>query len=370
MKAVILVGGEGTRLRPLTVNVPKPMLPVINRPFLELVFSYLKSQGISDVILSMGYRSDVIERHFGDGTGYGVNLKFVVESSPLGTAGGVKNVEQFIDGPFFVFNGDILTDLDLVAMLEAHRERQAKATIALTPVEDPTAYGLVETDGDGRVRRFLEKPKPEEITTNLINAGTYILEPEVLDLIPSGSYHMFERGVFPELLRRGDPLFGYASDCYWIDIGTPVKYRAVHRDILEGRVKRWNGAVTLHSGVRVGKDVSIAPTAKVSGSVVLGDRVCIEAGACVEGPTTIGTGSTIGANSTVSGAILWNNVRIGRDVKLDDCIVGNEAIVEDGSSIAGGSIVSDQCVIGTENRLDRAIRVWPGCVLGARAISF
>ncbi|MGH2457919.1 MAG: sugar phosphate nucleotidyltransferase, partial [Chloroflexota bacterium] len=273
MKAVILVGGEGTRLRPLTLSAPKPMLPVVNRPFLEHVLDYLKGQGIQDVVLSMGYRSDVIEQHFGDGGSLGVNLSYVVEASPLGTAGGVKNVESFLDDTFLVLNGDIMTDLDLGAMIAFHREHGAKATISLAPVEDPTAYGLVETDARGLVRRFLEKPRPEDVTTNLINAGTYVLEPEVLELIPPATYHMFERGVFPDLLSRNDPIYGYPSSCYWIDIGTPAKYLSVNRDILRGQVQRvWDG-LTAFNGIRIGDGAKVDPSSIIVGPVILGRGV-------------------------------------------------------------------------------------------------
>ncbi|HLG50119.1 MAG TPA: NDP-sugar synthase [Chloroflexota bacterium] len=370
MKAVILVGGEGTRLRPLTVKAPKPMLPVVNRPFLELVIAYLRRHGIQDVILSMGYRSEVIEAYFGDGQRFGVNLAYVVESSPLGTAGGVKNVEKYIDGTFFVFNGDILTDLDLGAMLQFHRERGACATLALTPVDDPSAYGLVETDPDGRVRRFVEKPRPDQITTNLINAGTYILEPEILERIPPDTYYMFERGVFPSLLDRGSPLFGYPSDCYWIDIGTPARYIAVHRDVLSGRVEHLRESVPIGTAVTAGAGTRIDPGATIDGPVVLGEGVQIEAGARVRGPAVIGDGCLIGPESEVDGAILWRKVRLGARVILRECVIGNNATVDDDSVISGGAIVSDGCRIGCRNHLDRAVRIWPDASIAPNTISF
>ncbi len=370
MKAVILVGGEGTRLRPLTVNLPKPMLPVVNRPFLEHVIEYLKGQGIGDVILSMGYRSDVIEEYFGDGKRLGVDLRLVVESTPLGTAGGVKNVEQFLDGTFLVLNGDIMTDLDLRAMIAFHRERGSKATISLTPVDDPTAYGLVETDAQGRVQRFIEKPRPEDITTNLINAGTYVLEREVLDLIPSAKYHMFERGVFPDLLSRNHPIYGYRSNSYWIDIGTPAKYLSVNRDILHGRVARLQSELKSYEGIRVGEGADIDPSAVLVGPVILGQRVKVGARARVTGPTVIGDDSVIGPDSVVEESILWSKVRIAGRVQLKGAILGRDTVVEQDSSILGGAIVSDSCSVGKDNKLDRGIRVWPGHSIGPRMISF
>jgi mannose-1-phosphate guanylyltransferase len=370
MKAVILVGGEGTRLRPLTVNVPKPMLPVVNRPFLEHVLEYLKSHGIHDVILSMGYRSEVIERHFGDGKDFGINLRYVVESSPLGTAGGVKNVERYIDGTFLVFNGDILTDLDLRAMIDFHRRRGAKATISLTPVDDPTSYGLVETDTDGHVQRFIEKPRLEDVTTNLINAGTYILEPDVLDLIPADTYHMFERGVFPDLLSRHDPIYGYRSDAYWIDIGTPAKYMSVQRDILNGRIQRLGTTLVPSSGIRIGTGTVIDPSAKMTGPAVLGDGVRVAAGARISGPVVVGDDCSIGPDAIVEEAILWPRVRITARAKLSGAILGADVVVEDDSAVVGGAVVADGCTIGPENRLDRGIRIWPGHAIPRKTISF
>ncbi len=370
MKAVILVGGEGTRLRPLTVNLPKPMLPVVNRPFLEHVLAYLKDHGITDVILSMGYRSEVIEKHFGDGSDFGIRLRYVVEASPLGTAGGVKNVAQYVDGTFLVLNGDILTDLDLGAMIDFHRQNGAKATISLTPVEDPTAYGLVETDATGRVRRFIEKPRLEDVTTNFINAGTYVLEPEVLDLIPPATYYMFERGVFPELLSRRDPVYGFRSDCYWIDIGTPAKYLTVQRDILNGRVQHLSRRLAGGRGFRAGKGAAVDPSVTVIGPAILGDRVRIAAGARISGPVVIGDGCVIGPGTTIEEAILWSGVKIGARVKLSGSILGRDVVVDDDAIVTGGAVIADGCSIGSENRLDQAIRIWPGRSIPPRTITF
>ena len=202
MQALILAGGKGTRLRPLTVYTPKPIVPICNRPFLLYQIDTLKRAGITDITLSLSYQPHKIEQQLGDGSDFGVNLKYTVEPQPMGTAGAYKYAEDLIREPTVVFNGDILTDLDLKAVIREHNERRATATIVLTPVENPSAYGLVETETDGRVRRFLEKPKPDEITVNTINAGTYILEPRVLDYIPVGENHSFEYGLFPSLLMR------------------------------------------------------------------------------------------------------------------------------------------------------------------------
>src|ERR671927_972330 len=238
MQALILAGGKGTRLRPLTVYTPKPIVPICNRPFLLYQLDTLRRAGITDITLSLSYQPNKIEQLLGDGSDFGVKLKYTVEPQPMGTAGAYKFAEDLIREPTVVFNGDILTDLDLKAVIREHNERKATATVVLTPVNDPQSYGLVETEKDGRIRRFLEKPKAEEITCNTINAGTYILEPKVLDFVPAGENYSFEYGLFPDLLTRGEKFYAHVpEDAYWIDIGTPARYLQVHADILAGRVR-------------------------------------------------------------------------------------------------------------------------------------
>ena len=235
MKAILLAGGKGTRLRPLTLHTPKPIVPIFNRPFLHYQIDLLKQvPGLNEVILSLNYQPRRIEDVFGDGRGVGLPIRYLVEPQPLGTGGAIKFTEPHLDGPVIVFNGDVLTEIDLNAVLALHRSRKAKATIVLTPVENPTAYGLVETAPDGAVQRFLEKPKPDEITTHNINAGIYILEPETFDRIPKDTPYSIERSYFPSLVERGETFVAYVYDGYWIDIGTPEKYTQVHNDIMSG----------------------------------------------------------------------------------------------------------------------------------------
>jgi len=239
MKAILLAGGKGTRLRPLTLHTPKPIVPIFNRPFLHYQIDLLKQvPGLNEVILSLNYQPRRIEDVFGDGRSVGLPIRYLVEPQPLGTGGAIKFTEPHLDGPVIVFNGDVLTEIDLNAVLALHRSRKAKATIVLTPVDNPTAYGLVETDADGNVQRFLEKPKPDEITTNNINAGIYILEPDTFDRIPKDTPYSIERSYFPSLVERGEAFVAYVYEGYWIDIGTPEKYTQVHRDIMSGAFRR------------------------------------------------------------------------------------------------------------------------------------
>lgn len=370
MKAIILAGGEGLRLRPLTCNIPKPMVPIVNKPFLEHMLDNLKRHHIDEIILAICYLPDCIQRHFGDCGDLGMSLTYAFEEMPLGTGGAVKNAEQFLDDTFVVFNGDIFTDLDLTDMIRFHRYHKAKATIALTPVEDPTAYGVVETDSQGRVRCFIEKPSRETVTTNLINAGTYILEPEVLDLIPPGVHHMLERGLFPDLVERGIPFFGYRSNAYWIDIGVPEDYLKLHHDILMGKaIARFPGK-SISDDIWLEDSCNIHPSAKIVGPVVIGQGCTVEQGARISGPAVLGAKCTVGQGTTIDEAILWQNVKLGKDATVRNSVVGNNSVVGDSTWVIDGSIISDDTAIGSSNRLEHGIRIWPGSTIEDNAISF
>jgi mannose-1-phosphate guanylyltransferase len=370
MKAVILVGGLGTRLRPLTCNMPKPMIPLLNQPFIEHVLENLRDQGITEVILAVQYLADRFRSALGDGSRLGIKVHVMEEPEPRGTAGAVKNVEHLLDGTTFVFNGDVFTDLDLQAMLAFHREKGSKLTIALTPVEDPTAFGLVETEKDGHIRRFVEKPRIDEITTNMINAGTYIIEPELFRYVPPAQYYMFERGLFPVVLQTGDPMYGYPSRAYWTDIGKPQTYLEVHHDILMGKVRYNMAGEQISERVWAQGAVEIHPSAQVMGPVVLGAGVKIGAGARVVGPTSIGAGTMIGANAMVEGSVIWEGSQIGEEASLRSCVIGSNNRIGAKAHIGDGAILGDSCVIGAENRLERGIRIWPDTELKDKAISF
>ncbi|HMQ31137.1 MAG TPA: NDP-sugar synthase [Chloroflexaceae bacterium] len=370
MKAVILVGGLGTRLRPLTCNTPKPMIPLVNQPFIEWMLLRLRDQGINEVVLAVQYLADRFRAAFGDGSRLEMKLHIVEEPEPRGTAGAVKNVEHLLDGPTFVFNGDVMTDLDLQAMLAFHREKQSKVTLSLTPVDDPTQFGLVEMNGDNHVKRFLEKPRVEDITTNLINAGTYIIEPDVFRYVPPNQFYMFERGLFPVVLQTGDPMYGYPSRAYWTDIGKPQTYLDVHHDILIGKVKYGFRGSEIANRVWVEGDASIHPSAQVVGPVVIGHGAVVERGARIIGPTVLGPGCHVGPEVSIEGAVLWADNRIGEAATLRNCVLGRGNEIGPKSHIVDGAIVGDDCRFGPENRLERGIRIWPGTVLGEKAISF
>ena len=359
MKAVILAGGEGTRLRPLTCNTPKPMVPILNRPFLQHLIDYLKAHGIDDIILTLCYLPHHIQSYFGDGSDLNVKLTYVVETSPLGTAGAVKNVTQHLGETFFVFNGDVFTNLDLTQMMGSHRELGAKVTIALTPVEDPTIYGLVETGAEDRVERFIEKPQPEAVTTNMINAGSYIVEPDVLDYVPQGRSSTFERELFPLLLERGHSVYGYPSDAYWIDIGTPEKYLRLHHDLLRGEIARSFPGERAGEGIWVEEGCKIHPRAALEGPVIIGRDCIIDSRAKLKGPSVIGQGCHIGEDSLIEGAVIWQQGSLGQGVVLKNCVVAEHVSIGDRSQIREGCVLGADVVIGCDQTLDGGTRLWP-----------
>lgn len=335
MKAIILVGGEGTRLRPLTYSTVKAMVPVLNKPFIEYVIRHLSNHNISEIILTLGYKPDSITAYFGDASQLGAELIYSIESTPLGTAGAVKNAEQYINGTFFVINGDIFTDLDLSDMLDFHKNKGAKVTIALTPVDDPTQFGVVETNSQQRVTRFVEKPSWQQVTSHLINAGVYILEDEILKRIPQGKRFMFEHDVFPKLLADGEPVFGYATDAYWIDMGTPRQYLQLNRDLLYDKSTQ---VAFQAENISIDKQSSVHPQAKLTGPILI-DRDCtIEKGARLEGPVVIGSGCSVHDGATIKNSILWQKVSVGEKAVLKDCIVASDNYIENNAYIEGATI--------------------------------
>ena len=348
MKSVILVGGEGTRLRPLPSNIPKAIVPVLNQPFLEHLLDYLKRHGVNDAILAVAYLPNPIRNCLGDGSQLEVQLTYLVEESPLGTAGAVKNAESYLDGPFIVFNGDVITDIDLTAMVKRHKEVKPKVSIALTPVDNPTIYGVVETDAAGMVQRFVEKPSWDKVTTNMINAGIYILEPEVLAHIPPSTRSMFENYLFPQLLKMGEPLLGYPSNAYWIDIGTAEKYLKANHDLL---LKRGPGYV------QTGTESHIHPKAHIEGPVLVGDGCTISEDVRIIGPAVLGRNCEVGKSSLIDGAVLWDGVRVGEASTLRNCVVCANSYIQDGCLIPEGCVLGDNVRVESGFQMDNATSI-------------
>jgi len=335
MQALILAGGKGTRLRPLTVYTPKPIVPICNRPFLLYQIDTLRRASITDITLSLSYQPNKIEHLLGDGSDYGVKLKYTVEPQPMGTAGAYKFAEDVIREPTVVFNGDILTDLDLKAVIREHNRRKAAATVVLQPVDNPRAYGLVETETDGRIHRFLEKPKEDEITCNTINAGTYILEPRVLDFIPGGENYSFEYDLFPDLLTRKESFYAHVPPrTYWIDIGTPERYLQAHQDLLANRVGR------IHIKERRGSFDS-ATVAEIDDLSIIGDDCVIKPGAQIIN-SVLGQGCFVEERAHVENSVIWPHTRIGTAAEVSNAIVGRGCHVGRSAIIGPRSVLGDK----------------------------
>lgn len=345
MKAILLAGGKGTRLRPLTLHTPKPIVPIFDKPFLAYQIGLLRQvPGIDEVILSLNYQPRRLEETFGDGAGLGVKLRYVVEPSPLGTGGAIKFAAKGVSDTLVVFNGDVMTAVDVAAVVARHRERRAKATIVLTPVDNPSAYGLVETDADGHVLRFLEKPSPDQITCDTINAGIYVLEPETLERIPKDTPYSIERGYFPSLVANHETFVAYVERGYWIDIGTPEKYRDVHRDIFDGRCPL--GPAGIASGQPViAPDARVEPGAVLEGPCFLDSGVVVKAGARIGPYSVLGKSVLIEEDAKVEGAIVWPNARIGRDARVGAALVGRSCYVGKNAEVGPQAILGDKTTL-------------------------
>jgi len=337
MQALILAGGKGTRLRPLTIYTPKPIVPVLNRPFLLYQLEILRRAGIKDITLSLGYQPDKIEDLLGDGFDHGVNLRYVTEPAPMGTGGAYKFAANRIRETTVVLNGDVLTDLDIFKVIGFHQQKRAEATIVLTPVENPSAYGLVETDEESKVLRFLEKPKPEELaalTTKNINAGIYILEPDVLDTIPENENYSFEYNVFPDLLNRRKPFYGFVmEENYWRDIGTPQSYLAAHHDFLSGQIKNFEPEKS--------KESDVATAAMVDKNSVVGEGCIVKPNARIIN-SVIGAGVHVEEKAVVENSVIWAHTRISSAAYIQDAIVGRSCYIGKNAVVGKGAVLGDK----------------------------
>jgi mannose-1-phosphate guanylyltransferase len=348
--AVILVGGQGTRMRPLTVTTPKPMLPTAGVPFITHQLVRLRDVGVDHVVLSTSYKSEVFEAHFGDGSDLGLRLDYRTEVEPLGTGGGIRNVADLLGGgEVIICNGDVLSGLDLGSLLSTHRERSADVTLYLTEVPDPRAFGLVPLDSDGRVTAFLEKPQTAaEIVTNRINAGCYVFAPHVVDRIPAGRQVSVERETFPELLAEGAKVFGHVDTSYWLDLGTPAAFVTGCVDLVLGRVA--SRALPGPTG-----DVLSLPGAVVDGTAT--------------GGTTVGAAARVEAGALVEESVLFDGAVVGAGAVVRRSVVGRDAVVGAGS-VVDGAVIGDGARVGARNELVAGARVWTDAVIDDGALRF
>jgi mannose-1-phosphate guanylyltransferase len=320
MKALFLAGGLGTRLKPITNDLPKPMVPIMGKPLLERNIERLKKYGVDEIVLSTCYKPRKIEKYFKDGRKFGVKISYITEDTPLGTAGAIKNAQNFFDGTFLVFNADILSDIDISEMIRFHREKRALATIAATQVDNPSDYGVIEHDENGYITAFKEKPKPHETSSNLINAGVYIFEPQVLDEIPLGRAVSIERETYPLLLQKGYKMAVYNRCSYWLDLGTPVKYLNAHKDILDGKYQI--GDFDFYENRKyISRLANISSSARIIGPVYIEDNVKIGSNSVIGPRAVLCKNSSIGKGAKVVGSVVWDNVHVGSGASVINSVV-------------------------------------------------
>src|SRR3954452_25586230 len=359
MKAVILAGGEGTRLRPLTSNAPKPMMPVVNQPMMEHIVRLLAQHGFDDIVVTVAFLANHIRNYFGDGSEFGVRMRYATEESPLGTAGSVRNAIDELDETFLVIAGDVLTDIDLDTIVKDHRKHDAFASIGLKRVENPVEFGIVITRDDGTIERFLEKPTWGQVFSDTINTGIYVLEPGIFDFIPAGEAVDFSSDVFPAVLERGLPLYGHIVDGYWEDVGTVEAYRAAHEDILDGRVHVDLPGFRVREGVWVGEGADISPNATVEGPAIIGDNARVEAGAVLRPYTVLGTDVVVKADAALERTVIHDHVYVGRGSRLRGAVVGRASDLREGVRIDEGVVIGDECFIGEGAIINPQIKIYP-----------
>jgi mannose-1-phosphate guanylyltransferase/phosphomannomutase len=369
MRAVLMAGGSGTRLRPLTCDLPKPMVPILNRPIAEHIINLLKRHQITEVVATLHYLPDVLRDYFQDGSDFGVQMTYAVEEDqPLGTAGCVKNIAELLDETFLVISGDSITDFDLTAAIEFHKRKQSKATLILTRVANPIEFGVVITDQEGQIRRFLEKPSSSEIFSDTVNTGTYILEPEVLEYLPANTECDFSKDLFPLLLAKNEPMYGYIAQGYWCDVGHLDAYREAQYDALAHKVKLEFAYKEVSSGLWVGQNTYIDPTAVIETPTVIGDNCRIGARVQIEDGTVIGDNVTIGADANLKRPIVWNGAIIGDEAHLSACVISRGTRVDRRAHVLEAAVVGSLSTVGEEAQISPGVRVWPSKKIESGAI--
>src|SRR5256886_3148619 len=359
MKAVVMAGGEGSRLRPLTSGVPKPLVPVVGKPVMEHILRLLRKLGITDVVVTLQYLGSAIRDYFGDGSDFGVDITYVVEDAPLGTAGSVKNAQEYLTEPFIVISGDALTDIDLGGVMQYHREKGASATIVLTSVANPLEFGVVITNPDGTIKRFLEKPSWGEVFSDQVNTGIYVIEPEVLDLLSPGAVVDWSGDVFPKMLTNAMPLYGYLAPGYWCDIGNIQTYYQANWDALEGRVDVEIPGERRHGNVWIGENVEIGYDVRINGPAYIGNECKLKAGGFINGPGCVGNFSVVDENTKISKSIIWTYSYIGENSRLRHAIVCRHVTIKNNCLLEEGAVIGDDVVVGEGSTIDAGVKIWP-----------
>jgi mannose-1-phosphate guanylyltransferase/phosphomannomutase len=369
VKAVVMAGGEGTRLRPMTANQPKPLLPVVNKPIMEHVLLLLKRHGFTETVVTVQFLASLVRNYFGDGEDVGMSLQYATEEMPLGTAGSVKNAEDELRAdPFLVISGDALTDIDLSALVRYHKDNSALVTVALTRVPNPLEFGIIIVDEEGRIQRFLEKPTWGQVFSDTVNTGIYVMEPEVLAEVPAGVSVDWSGDVFPQLLKSGAPLYGWIADGYWEDVGSHESYLKAQADVLSGRVEAEIGGFEVSPGVWIREGAEVDPEALLSGPLCIGDYAKIEAGAQLREFTVVGSNVVVKEGAFLHRAVVHNNVYVGQGTTLRGCVIGKNTDVMGSARIEEGAVVGDECVIEPEAYISAGVKVYPFKTIEAGAV--
>ena len=359
MKAVIMAGGEGTRLRPLTSNQPKPMMPIANRPMMEHVIELLKKYGFEEIVVTVAFQANAIRTYFGNGSEFGVHMVYATEETPLGTAGSVRNAMEQLDEPFLVISGDVLTDMDLASIVDFHQNRKAMATIGLKSMENPLEFGIVITREDGSIERFLEKPSWGQVFSDTINTGVYVLEPTIFDYIDAEKSVDFSSDVFPRMLDDGMPMFGFVSDGYWEDVGTLDAYIKVHQDVLDTQVGIDISGFQVGEGIWLGEGSEVDPAAIIDGPAIIGDYCRVEAGARLGEYTVLGSNVRVGADAFLERSVVHDNVYLGQGVRLRGAVVGRSSDLRRGARLEEGVVIGDECFVGEHAVIHPGVKVYP-----------
>lgn len=359
MKAVIMAGGKGTRLRPLTCNKPKPMVPIANRPMMEHIVYLLKKHQFDEVMVTLFYLPEAIENYFGDGRDFGMTMRYFIEETPLGTAGSVRNIGDDLDDTFLVISGDALTDIDLEAAVRFHRAKGSTATIILTKVDNPLEYGVVITDEQGAVKRFLEKPGWGEVFSDTVNTGIYILEPKIFSYFEKGQEFDFGKNLFPMLLAKGEPMYGYVAPGYWSDIGNLEQYRQAHYDALTGKVKVSIPGREIKPGLWVGEGVELDPAARIETPALLGDYCRVKAGAEVGSFSILGEYGMVQEGASVKRSILWNHCFVGNYAEVRGATLCHHVHLKGKNAIYEGAVLGEGTTLGLKAVIKPEVKVWP-----------
>ena len=359
MKAVVMAGGEGSRLRPLTIGRPKPMVPMVSKPVMAHILDLLKRHGIDEVVVTLHFMPEVIQTYFGDGGGLGLKIHYAIEETPLGTAGSVKNAQQYLDEPFLIISGDAVTDINLEEVISFHREQEAEATLTLYRVPNPLEYGVIITDDQGRIVQFQEKPSWGEVISDTVNTGIYVIEPQVLDLIPEGVPTDWSKDVFPQLLKSDRPLYGCVAEGSWTDVGDLSEYVRASEDVLYRRVQTEELGEQIRGDVWGGEGVEIAPDAQLYGPIYLGDEVKVKGGVIIHGPAVIRDSTILDNRVHIDRSIIWRNCYIGEGAEIRGAIVGRQCTIKSKAILFEGVVLGDNSKVGEGAVLHTGVKIWP-----------